>query len=357
MDRTLDIAPFWDRVRSRRKPIAALVITATLVVGVTAFLMPPWFRAAAELLPPTEEESGAGLASLLRGAGVPGMKIPTEVSPAEVFMAVLRSRRIADQMVDRFHLLGLYKVKMREDAIKELHRHSAFKLTEAGTIQIEVEDRDRQRAAQMVMSYIEFLDRFNREVRMTKGRRTRLFIEGRLADTKQDLAAAEQRLAQYQASHKAVAMTSQMSSAVEQAATLYARRMALQVRLGVVRSYSQGSEEEIQIRQELAQLDQQMNALPETGLELARLVREVKMNEQVFELLTAQYEDARVTEARDVVTVEVLDDAKPPEKKSRPHRIIMMAGAFLASLVCGIGYAALKRDPSPGSKMRAAVGE
>src|SRR5262249_1973363 len=154
---------------------------------------------------------------------------------------------------------------------------------------------------------------------MTKGRQTRLFIEGRLAETKHELEAAEQRLAEYQAKHKAVALTPQMSSAGEGAAKPYARRMAPQDRLGVLRSFSQGSDEEIQIRQEIAQLDEQMNKLPETGLELARLVRDVSAFAQVFTILTSQYEDARITEARDVVTVEVLDSGVPPERKARPR--------------------------------------
>ena len=156
------------------------------------------------------------------------------------------------------------------------------------------------------------------------------------------MVAAEQRLAQYQVKNKAVALTPQMSSAVDQAATLYARRMALQLRLGVVQGFSQGSEEEIQIRQELTQLDQQMRDLPGTGLELARLARDVKALEQVFVILTTQYEDARITEARDVVTIEVLDAATPPERKHRPRRTMMIAAAFLFSLGVGTVYAVVQ---------------
>lgn len=358
MDRIVSLAPYWHRVRARRGTILTLVIVATIVTGVIAFLLPPWYRAHAELLPPSEEDSGVGLASLLRGVGLPGMKIPTEVSPADVFLSVLQSRRINEQMVNRFDLKKRYKKKLMEDAIKELRKHASFKLTEAGTIRISVEDTDPQRAATMVNSYIDLLDRFNRDVRMTKGRRTRMFIESRLAETKEALTLAEQRLTRYQAANKAVALSSQMSSAVEQAASLYARRMRLQVRLGVVRGYSEGSEEEIQIRQELAQLDAQMKALPETGLELARLVRDVKVQESVFEFLTAQYEDARVTEARDVVTVEILDPGTPPERKSRPRRGVMMAAAFLLSLGLGAGYAVFQQDEvQPRPKVRAVAGE
>jgi uncharacterized protein involved in exopolysaccharide biosynthesis len=357
MDRTVALAPLWSRVWASRRPIATLVIAATLVVGIIAFLLPPWYRAECELLPPTEEETGFSLSSLLRGVAVPGVKIPTQVTPADVFMAVLQSRRVSQQIVNRFDLRRLYKQKFMIDAIDELHNHARFKLTEAGTIQITVEDRSPQRAADMANAYMEYLDLFNRQVRMTKGRRTRLFIEQRLAETKGELAAAERTLTEYQARNKTVALSYQQSSAIEQAALLYARRTALQVRLGVIRSYSQGSEEEIQIRQELAQLDRQMRDLPETGLELARLMRDVRALEAVSGLLTGQYEDARIAEARDVVTVDVLDAATPPEKKARPRRGIMIASTFLLSLALGTGLAMVRGEEPARPVMRAVAGE
>lgn len=353
MDQVVAIAPLWDRVWARRRAIVGMVAVSTVVVGIIAFLLPPTYLARVELLPPREEDSGIGVSSLLKGIGVPGVKIPTEVAPSDVFMVILQSRRIGEQMVERFDLKRLYKVKFTEDAVRELHEKSRFKLTEASSIRISVEDRDRQRAANMANAYVEFLDKFNREVRMTKGRRTRTFIETRLSEMKLELEKAEQRLTQYQVRHKTVALTPEMSSAVDQAARLYSRRMALEVRLGVVQGFSRGSEEEIQIRQELAQLDLQLRGLPGTGLEQARLMRDVKALEQVFAILTAEYEDARITEARDVVTIDVVDAASPPERKYRPRRGMMIAGAFLLSLAFGTVFAILQPSGRRGSSAAA----
>jgi tyrosine-protein kinase Etk/Wzc len=357
MDRVITFSTLWDRVWARRRLILLLVIPATVLVGIVAFILPPWYQAETELMPPREEESGVGLTTLLRGVGVPGVRVPGQVTPADVFMAMLDSRRINGQVVSRFDLKKLYNVKYTIDAIEELKRHARFKLTAAGTVQITVEDKDRQRAADMANAYVEFLDRFNRDVRMTKGRRARLFIESRLTEIKDELTAAEQRLAEYQAKNKAVSIAPGMSSTIQQAARLYARRTELLVRLGVIRGYSQGSEEEIQIRQELAQLDQQMRQLPGTGLELSRLVREVTSLQQVFAFLTAQYEDAKITEARDIVTVDVLDEATPPEKKVRPKRMTMIAAAFLLSLALGVGLSVLGGEEQPRPLMRSVSGE
>jgi uncharacterized protein involved in exopolysaccharide biosynthesis len=357
MDRIVTLSVIWDRVLARRRGITILVASATIVVGIIAFVLPPWYRADAELLPPSEEETGIGLASLLRGVAVPGIRIPTQVTPGDVFLVVLQSRRIGDQMVARFDLKTRYKTKLTIDAVRALHQHTRFRLTEAGTIRISVEDKDRQTAADMANAYMEYLDQFNRQSRMTKGRRTRLFIEERLAENKQELASSERRLAEYQAKNKTVALSPQMSSAIEQASSLYARRTMLQVRLGVIRGYSKDSDEEIQIQQELAQLDQKMRELPATGLELTRMVRDVRALEQVMGLLTAQYEDARINEARDVVTIDVLDAAVPPERKSRPKRLTMMAGAMLLSLALGAGLAAIQAEPSSRAIVRTATAD
>lgn len=356
-DRVLDLPVLWHRIWARRVGIAALVIIAAVATAIVSLVLPTWYRAQASLLPPSEEESGFGIASLFRGIGVPGIKIPTQATPAEVFQAVLESRRLNDEIVNQFGLKALYHKKYQEDAIRELRRHARFKLTQAGTMELSVEDRSPQRAADITNAYIAALDRFNREVRMTKGRRTRQFVEGRLSETKRDLVAAEQGLADYSSKHKAIALSPEVSSSVETAARLFAQRAALQVRLGVIRSYTRGtSDEEEQVVQQLSQLDRQLAAIPETGLELARKVRDVKMLEQLYALLIAQFEEARITEVRDVTTVEVLDPAVPPEKKSRPKRGVMVGVAVLLSLGVGVAWALSRGDQMRGGPLTSVRG-
>jgi tyrosine-protein kinase Etk/Wzc len=344
MDRTIELGRLWDRVHARRRAILWLVIVSTVIVGAVAFLLPSWYRAEASLLPPGDEAS-FGLGNLLKGIGVPGVKVPTQATPADVFLAILESRRASEEMVQRFDLKRRYHKRFMVDAVKELRRHVSLRVDDVGIIRISVEDRDPRRAAQMANTYFEVLDRFNREIRMTKGRRTRIFVGGRLEDTRQAMTIAEQRLTEYESKHKAVALSPEASTAMEAAARLYATRAALQVRLGVIRSYTrERTDEERQIGLQLGQIDRQLSALPGTGMDLARLVRDAKMQAELFFLLTAQFEDARIQEARDVSTVEQLDVATPPEKKSRPRRALMMAVAFVFSLAAGVTYALIRSE-------------
>jgi uncharacterized protein involved in exopolysaccharide biosynthesis len=347
-DRTVELGRIWDRVVARRREISMLVAAATLVTAIVAFVLPPWYQANASLMPPGEDVS-FGIGNLLKGIGVPGVKVPSQATPAEVFKAILESRRVSEDIVGRFDLKRRYHRKYMVDTIKELHRHAHITVDDVGLILVSVEDKDPRRAADMANAYCELLDRFNRESRMTRGGRVRSFIGGRLDSTRKELELAEQALARYEAEHKAVALSAEASSAIEAASRIYATRSSLELRLGVLRSFSlETTDEERQILEQIAQIDRQLMRLPQTGMGLSRLLRDVKVGEQVYIMLTAQYEDARITETRDVPTVEVLDAAAPPERKARPRRLQMIAVAFLFSLAAGVVYASLKDEGAPG---------
>jgi uncharacterized protein involved in exopolysaccharide biosynthesis len=344
-ERVLELAPLWNRLRHRAPVIATMTGVSTALALAAALLMPAWYRASASLLPPSEDDTSVGLSSLLKGIGVPGVKVPTQSEPADVFVAILKSRRVNDEIVRRFDLRKLYDQKLDTDALKELARHTHFEVDETGIIIIDVEDRSPKRAADMANAYVEVLDRFNRDVRMTKGRRTREFVGIRLQDTDTQLHAAEETFAQYQSTHKTPPLSPDAASALSSVASMYAQREALQVRLGVIEGYTQGgSDEATQLRAELAQLDRRLAEVPETGIESLRLLRELKTLEQLRALLTAQYEQARIDEVRDVATLEPLDVATPPEKRAHPKRGLLALTGLVLGLGAGVAIALLERE-------------
>jgi len=68
-----------------------------------------------------------------------------------------------------------------------------------------------------------------------------------------------------------------------------------------------------------------MGEAPDLALELARLTRDLKIQETIFELLKQQYEQSRIQELRDTPTIQVLDKAEVPGMKSRPKRVTIAA--------------------------------
>jgi tyrosine-protein kinase Etk/Wzc len=320
---------------------AAAILIGTTLTAILAFVWPPTYQAETVLLPPTEEETGFSVSAVLRGLNIPGIQIPSRTGPEDVTMAILGSRTIAATLVKRFNLLSVYGLHREEQAIRELHTRSAFKLGESGTVIVRVEDRDPKRAAELANGYAEELDRFNREIRMTKGRRTRLFVERRLDETRSELEKAEDAVRTYGERHHTVALSGDQISAVESAARLFANQTSLEVQLGVTRQYASESSAEVRrIRQQLAEVNRLIASLPDLGLELARLVRAVKIQEQVYSLLSAQYEEARINEARDVTTVEVLDVATPPDRRAWPRRGLLIALGFAISALGATGWVA-----------------
>jgi uncharacterized protein involved in exopolysaccharide biosynthesis len=72
--------------------------------------------------------------------------------------------------------------------------------------------------------------------------------------------------------------------------------------------------------------------LPLLGVEWADLYRRMKIQETVYELLNQQYELARIQEAKEVPTINVIDPANVPERKSSPHRLLIIALVTVLSM-------------------------
>lgn len=304
----------------RRRLIALQAVGVAILASVTVLLLPSWYRARTVVLPPQTDE-GPSLSSMLAGVRLPGVQLPGATSQIELYVAVLRSRWVGEKVVRRFELQRRYHAKSMDDAVAALAKHTRIATSDEGTIVVAVEDRDRQRSADMTNAYVEYLDLFNRENRTTRGKAARVFIERRLGETSEELRAAEDELTAYQRLHRGVALTADAAGNAQAGASMTAQRMSLAVRLDALRaSLAPGSPEITQAQTELTALDRQLGQLPTVGVELARLFRRVKTDEQLYALLTAQYEEARVMEARDTPTVDVLDRATPPARRARPQR-------------------------------------
>ncbi len=340
--------------------MAAGVVAAAISIAVS-LILPKWYTATTSVFPPEPKSSISRYAQLLQSFQAPILG-PTAIGarPSTIYIDILKSRRVGEKVIKEFDLMKVYQVKLMEDALEALHSHMYFSLLENGLLKISFEDKDRERAAAVTNRLVELLDEFNRELNVTKAARSRRFIEGQLEVHERELRKAEEALKRFQEENEAVDLDEQTRSAIDIVADLTAQTISLEVELRILGRYaSKNSDEYLRRKQRYDELVAQLakfkadsaraendvvrsyfptfDKVPEISLEYARLLRDVKVGEKVYELLVKEYEQARIEEAKNTPTVQILDTATPPELRSRPKRKqIVVVGTLL-----GIGWAAL----------------
>lgn len=130
-------------------------------------------------------------------------------------------------------------------------------------------------------------------------------------------------------------MKAEPKSAAENYARLRAEVTGAEVKLQTLRSSLANSAPEV-LHQEalLAALRRQLSRAEDqdsTGgsTEYITRYRNFKYEEALFDIFAKQFELARVDESREGALIQVVDEAFPPERKSKPKRIFIAAGSAL----------------------------
>ena len=373
-DDEVNLLDYWYTVWKRRWMICGLVVVTVLIAMVVSFQMPKIYQSTTTLLPSLGSgEGGGGIGSLLTAAGGMGggggvsaaaqslgITLPgTPATPTEVIMAMLKSRIMLEAVIKQLDLQTIYGAKTIGGARKALEGNTKVTLAKDKTINIVVEADNPQLAADIANSYAANLDLLNRTLNVTKAGQTRAFLERRLAETKTNLVREEEELKEFQVKNRAVAVEPQAQAMIHAAAATQAQIISQEVQLEVMRTYlSQDNPELARVRSVLDELRKQlyvmesgkggkgllpgellhpsMVTVPTLVLTYARALRELKVQETLYAMLTSQYEQAKLAEARDTPTVQVLDPAIPAEEKSKPSIRLNMMIAGALSLFAGI---------------------
>ncbi len=369
-DDGLTLLDYWAVVRKRFSGIAALVVFAVASALVVSLLLPKIYEGKASILAPKESGGGAGgalTAALVNAGGaqfLPGI-LPSG-SNRDVFVSILKSDTMARELVEKFGLRQYYRTRYQSNAVKALERDTTISVSKEGAIGITTQHADPKTAADMANFYVENLDRLFAKLGTTDASRQRAFIQERLERTQADLRGAEDALKRFQETNKAVVLQEQSRAAVEAAARLKGEIAATEVQLQVLRTFAtEQNPDVVRLERRVAEMKNQLGRMqygtgldlpgeldgagrtrkeifvpavriPQVGLELARLVREVKVQETVFTLLTSQLEQAKIAEARDTPMVQVLDRAVVADRKAKPKVSLNVALAGALSLLVGV---------------------
>jgi uncharacterized protein involved in exopolysaccharide biosynthesis len=374
-----------------RQVLLRVAFWGLIVSTIVAFAIPRRYTSTMSLMPP-DQHSGVGTAMMAALAGKAGgggggggelAALAGDVlgvkNSGDLFLGVLRSRTVQENLVRKFDLRKVYGDRLWEDACKDLEKHTDIvQDRKSGIIGISVTDHSPQRAAAMSAEYGAELNDVVNQLNTSSAHRERVFLEQRLTEVKQDLEQAERDFSQFSSKNSTLDIKEQGKAMVEAAAVLQGQLIAAGSQLQALRQiYTENNARVKATEAEVAELRAQLQKLggvdasassasdedgsfypsikklPLLGVPYADLYRRTKVDEVVFEVLTQQYEMAKVEEAKDTPTVKVLDSASLPEKRSFPPRLLIMflgtvvalAGAALLSVAKARWHATDDRDP------------
>jgi len=334
----------------RKKSIFWVTFSAAVLAIVVSLVLPSTYEASTRLMPPQQNQSSASmLLSQLGGiagaaGGIAGLK-----NPNDLYVGMLRSRTVADKLVERFDLKKVYDTTSQDGARTRLAESTAISAGKDGLITISVEGRDQKMVAPMANAYVAELLNLTKVLAVTEAAQRRVFFEGQLETARDQLAKAERALKGGLDARGVISVDAESRAIVETVARLRAEASAKEIQLSSMRAFVTTSNPEFRrVEQDLAGLRSEISKLEngransasesaaagQSGLENVKILRDLKYHQMLYELLAKQYEVARLDEAKDPPIIQVLDPAIDPERRSKPRRaLIVMLTTFVAFML------------------------
>jgi tyrosine-protein kinase Etk/Wzc len=356
-DRSIGLMDLLIILAKRKVLIFGITFVVAIAAIIIALILPNIYTATAKILPPQQNQATSALLgqlSALAGAGATGAL--GFKNPNELYVGMLKSRTVADSLIERFKLKQVFGHEKMVDTRTALESATNITVAKEGLISIECSHTDPKLAASLANGYVEELYKLTRTFAISEASQRRLFFEKQLQQTKDALVTAEVAMRRSQEATGVIKLDEQGKAIIESIAKLRAQIAAKEVQLSALRTFATDRNPDyILARQELTELRVQLGKLerdeshatgdvllpsgkvPAIGLEHVRRFRDVKYQETMFELLARQYELAKIDEAKEASLIQVLDPAIEPEKKSKPNKrlIVMLATtlAFLAAVL------------------------
>lgn len=348
------------------KTILKITILSTFFLFLILWLIyPRTYRADVSVMPPEKQEGFGGISSLLSGGNFSsiltgGMATAT----SQLYVEILKSRSAALYVVDKLNLTKLYDADDRIEAAEKLLDRLHTDISKEGIITLNVdvkstlvpmlfsdEDSLKELSARISNTYIAALDSINKEKLSSKAKSARQYIQEQIVQTKALLDSAETALMEFQSKNKAIAMTDQIKAAIEGSAQLKTEIIKTEIELGLIKTdagesnrlYTSLNKKLQELREQYSNFENgsadyllAFKDVPVLGKKLAGLYREVRIQNEVYVLLQQQYYQEKIQENKDIPTIQILDEAIPPKKKSEPKIVLSTFTGLVLIMIISI---------------------
>ena len=361
------------------------VFYISFITAIFSFILPKTFTASAVLMPPGNQQD-VSILNAFSDSELPfGGLISKTEEEAMKLIAILKSRTVMETIIKKYNLIEFYKAENIEEALESLADHVSLEIKEEGTLSIKAHvstgwlhyDKDelkvRELSAEIANEFVNQLDIVNKRLQTEQAVHQRKFLGERYGENLMDLIKAEEKLKQFKENHNIISIESQTRTAIESAAALKNQILINEVQKGVVsRKLKLNHPEIIGIEDEIRELTVKLHEveygkdtsenvrgnlflvlseIPQIDADLMRLTREVDIQSTLFIYLTQLYEDAKIQEAKNTPTIQLLDPAVTPIKKSSPKRLLMVFIMALITFVFSSIYALTKVIYAPGDNL------
>ena len=303
----LSLGEVWVAVKRRRRLVVGTLLVTAATVSTVLLLLRNYYTSSISLVPEARSVTGAGAGQLGGLAALAGLNLGS-LGPGQspqFYAAVLQSRPLFYAVVmRRFPAYGvdgrrgvtaadsarLVDVILQHDrrlfdylrpprsaadslarAAKRLEQQTDVSVDlKSGIVHLSVSYWNRFLASDIANAYAEELLRFNAETRQTQAHARRVFLDGRVAQSEQDLAAAQ---------------------------------AAVRTFLERNRTYENS---------------------PSLRFEYSNLQRALTVQQELYLDLRRQLDAARVAEVDDVPALSIIEGAVPAQRKSSPNRTLYL---------------------------------
>jgi len=365
-------------VAKHKRLVLGVPFGAAISAAAISLFMPNYYTGTTRILPPQQSASaasalltqlGGALGGLAGAGGALGIR-----NPSDLYVSMLKSRTVADNLIARFDLSKVYGRELQSDTRTALQNLTTIAAGRDGVISIEVDDKDPKRAAELANAYVDELAKLTKVLAVTEASQRRLFFERQLLQAKDSLTAAEVAARVGLQKGGLAQVDAQGRSMIAVTARLRAEISAKEVQLGAMRTFAAEGNPELQrTQQELEALRRELSRVEgasplaaagksgetgSSGLDNLGRLRDVKYYEFLYELLAKQYELAKIDEAKDATIIQVMDKAIEPDRRSKPRRTLITVISTISALFFSVLWAfaretvsRAKADPQRASRL------
>jgi capsule polysaccharide export protein KpsE/RkpR len=366
--------PLFSLVWEKRKWLGKVAGAGFAAATLLSFLIPPQYESTTQLVPPDQQPSAgiSMLASMASGSlgSASGLAstLLSPKTPGAMFVAVLSSRTVQDDIINRLDLRRVYHTKRYMDARNKLARRTTIDQDrKSDVIKVTVADTDRYRARDIAAAYVDELNKHVDQLNASQAHQERVFLEGRLKEVKQNLDDATVELSEFSSKNATLDVQTQGKSMIEAAAQLQGEVIAAQSQLsGLQAIYTNDNVRVRSVQARINELQYQLRKLggtdkgaeagtsgadlkpdqlypsirelPLLGVKYYDLYRRAKIAEAVYESLTTEYETAKVQEARETPVIRVLDRPDVAEMRAYPPRLAIILIGTILVFFAGVGW-------------------